>query len=378
VLGCTPGRCEAFPATCASSADCDDGVACNGTETCDASGVCRPGIAVSCSGGTRCLESTGACNCASDAECDDGLYCNGPERCKTGLCVPGTPPCDASRCIEAEDACSCTDASQCDDGLYCNGIEFCNTSTSRCELFAISCPIREICLEGLNRCGAACTLSSDCDDGNPANGAETCSFGVCRTDADGDGHASPASGGDDCDDTNPRAWPGNTEVCDPAHVDEDCNPRTFDRPDFPQDADGDGFVDASCCNVDGHGAWWCGNDCDDHRPSTNPIAVEVCNGYDDDCNGAIDDGVLVAQYRDRDSDGDGDPGCVSMKCPATAGWAPIGTDCDDLRATIHGGTSVCDPGGSGVRICAGGAWVAAPCSAGTSCRPQPDGTGLCL
>ncbi|MBI5489215.1 MAG: hypothetical protein HY905_17905 [Deltaproteobacteria bacterium] len=378
-LGCTPPRCDALPAACTGSADCDDGTACNGAETCDADGLCRPGTAVTCGGGARCLESLGGCSCTPAACVDDGLYCNGVERCHLGGCDGGPPPCDPSRCVEAEDACSCTDASQCDDGLYCNGLEFCNTSAARCELFAISCTPPQICLEGLNRCAAACTANSDCDDGIAATVIEVCIGGRCRIDADGDGHSSIASGGDDCDDTNRFAFPGNPELCDLGGLlDEDCNPRTFDNPFVAQDADADGFVDAGCCNIDTFGVWWCGDDCDDHRASSNPSNVEACNGYDDDCNGLVDDGVLVAQYRDRDGDGDGDPGCPAMKCPATAGWAVTGTDCDDMRATIHGGSIVCDPGGSGVRTCTGGAWAAAPCPAGTTCRPQPDGTGFCL
>src|SRR5262249_53667076 len=43
-------------------------------------------------------------------------------------------------------------------------------------------------------------------------------------DVDGDGHRAPlpdGTCGDDCDDTDPRAFPGNTEVCD--GVDNDCD-----------------------------------------------------------------------------------------------------------------------------------------------------------
>ena len=53
---------------------------------------------------------------------------------------------------------------------------------------------------------------------------------MATLDLDGDGHRGPLPGfapgapgscGDDCDDTNPRAFPGNKEVCD--GVDNDCN-----------------------------------------------------------------------------------------------------------------------------------------------------------
>ena len=33
-------------------------------------------------------------------------------------------------------------------------------------------------------------------------------------------------------------------------------------------------------------------DCDDTRTMVNPDAPETCNGCDDDCNMAIDDGLL--------------------------------------------------------------------------------------
>ena len=122
----------------------------------------------------------------------------------------------------------------------------------------------------------------------------------------------------------------------------------------------------------------CGPDCNDATSSVGPTVVEVCNGVDDDCDGVVDDGVTTVQFRDRDGDGGGDPRCSAPQCPGAAGWVLLGNDCDDTRSAIHEGTSSCDASGSGVRACAGGSWANAPCPAGTSCRPQPDGTGLCL
>ena len=46
--------------------------------------------------------------CDEDTDCDDGLFCNGPETCdqQTGECVDGTAPCGADQdCDEQLDQC---------------------------------------------------------------------------------------------------------------------------------------------------------------------------------------------------------------------------------------------------------------------------------
>jgi len=84
-----------------------------------------------------------------------------------------------------------------------------------------------------------CTIDT-CDSLTGACGHE-----LATLDNDGDGHRGPREGtipgdpdacGDDCDDTNPNAFPGNTEVCD--GVDNDCNGIVDDSANFvPIDAD---------------------------------------------------------------------------------------------------------------------------------------------
>lgn len=364
---CTAARCEALPALCTSDASCSNGRACDGVETCDADGACHPGTAVTCGARTYCLEPSGTCGCGSNADCDDGAFCNGGERCAAGTCTAGTSPCGARGCLEAFDECSCTVTADCTDPLYCNGLEYCDSTTSRCAVLVRTCGSGTFCLEGTDRCGV-CSMDAHCNNGIAWDGLETCVAGHCVAgtppipDLDGDG----ADSGYDCDDTDPTRYPGATEVCD--GDDEDCNPTTFGA-----DADTDGFESAACCN----GAE-CGSDCNDASSSVHPGGVEVCNGADEDCDGVIDNGVSTMQFRDRDGDGAGDPDCSAPRCPGTAGWVVQGNDCDDTRAAIRDGSSACDPSGSGIRACTGGSWVGAPCPAGTSCRPQPDGTGLCL
>jgi hypothetical protein len=112
---------------------------------------------------------------------------------------------------------------------------------------------------------------------------------VAPDDCDGDGHASIARGGDDCDDQDPRRYPGNIEFANDR--DEDCDPGTIAGRDG--DRDGDGFIDARFCNPDfspsaRRGATICGTDCDDSKRWRHPGAAELPNGLDDDCDGEVD------------------------------------------------------------------------------------------
>ncbi len=62
------------------------------------------------------------------------------------------------------------------------------------------------------------------------------------------------------------------------------------------DGDGDGYGSAegkqTCVAIDG----WVDNntDCDDRVAGFNPDAVEICNNFDDNCDGQIDEGCDTA------------------------------------------------------------------------------------
>ncbi|MBX3248776.1 MAG: putative metal-binding motif-containing protein [Myxococcales bacterium] len=63
------------------------------------------------------------------------------------------------------------------------------------------------------------------------------------------------------------------------------------------DDDGDGFGDSTrsvsaCAPLDGHVL--AGGDCDDTNPAIHPGARETCDGVDQDCDGAIDEGLIRA------------------------------------------------------------------------------------
>jgi hypothetical protein len=99
---------ESAGGTCASHADCDDGLFCNGSETCGA-GACQAGTPP-CSG-ADCNEAAGSCSitpapqCSSNFACDDDVFCNGAEWCDGGSCRAGAPPCGAGLCNESSASC---------------------------------------------------------------------------------------------------------------------------------------------------------------------------------------------------------------------------------------------------------------------------------
>ncbi|MBO6936830.1 MAG: hypothetical protein JJ863_17805 [Deltaproteobacteria bacterium] len=212
---------------------------------------------------------------------------------------------------------SCARHEDCDDGVYCNGEELCRPGDPTADPFGCT-PGEDPCMEG-----------QSCDN-ERADCFTDCGF---APDADGDGHPAIGCGGDDCDDADPNRYPGNTEVCDDGH-DEDCDPMTLGG----RDLDGDGEVDAACCNDDR-----CGTDCNDRRRDARPGLPESCDSLDNDCDGMLDEGVLVEGFVDMDVDLHGDPSMPISACADTPGFSVVGDDCDDSEPHRHGAqVEVCD------------------------------------
>lgn len=99
-------------AGCTLNSQCDDGQFCNGAETC-VSGSCQAGSAPNCNDGVACTtdscnESTDSCsNVPNNGACNDGLFCNGAETCSATLgCQAGSDPCPGQTCNESTDTCS--------------------------------------------------------------------------------------------------------------------------------------------------------------------------------------------------------------------------------------------------------------------------------
>ena len=76
------------------------------------------------------------------------------------------------------------------------------------------------------------------------------------------------------------------------------------------------------------------SDCNDSDPEIYPLAAEVCNTQDDDCDGQIDEDVEQLFYVDADGDGFG-TGAGVLACEASSGLVDNADDCDDGLASVH-------------------------------------------
>ena len=203
-------------------------------------------------------------------------------------------------------------------------------------------------------------LDQDCDGEVDEEAADA---GTWYADGDGDGWGdfgavaraceqptgTVAEAGD-CDDANAGVHPGAQEVCD--GLDQDCDgevdEESVDAATWYADSDGDGYGDATlpvdaCAQPTGAVAD--ATDCDDGDAGTNPGALEICDGVDQDCDGEVDEDALDlgAWYADADGDGYGDPAASMMGCTPPAGTVADATDCDDGEAGVNpAAMEVCD------------------------------------
>ncbi|MFO0685665.1 MAG: MopE-related protein [Sandaracinus sp.] len=302
-------------------------------------------------------------SCFVDEDCNDGFYCNGAERCMDGLCARMPVACD--------------------DGVACTR-DVCNETTH-------ACTSRAPDEDGDGFGDATCTdalgtqLGNDCDDTDPTiypGNPEICDA------IDDDCDPTTLGGGDndhdgtvptlccnpqpdgttlcgrDCDDADPSISLLATEICD--RIDNDCDGNTDENvqseswPDF----DHDGYGDASAtpdivCTVPSSRANQ-GHDCNDTSAAVHPLATELCNGVDDDCDGTTDEGASADCTRTGST-----MECISARCTVIAcdrghfdcnGVASDGCEaslCDQSDQCGVCGTSC----GTGARLCGDGQCV---------------------
>jgi hypothetical protein len=188
-------------------------------------------------------------------------------------------------------------------------------------------------------------------------------FGDCDSDAH-------CAAGTVCMNNNGELWgmPTNYDVCVPSH----CENGTLDGDETSVDQGGSCGVIDNCLQVlffaDGDGDTYgdvdtvtggCAgdplpgfvednsDDCDDTNGAIFPGATEICDGEDNDCDGAIDEGVGSQEtyYADADFDTYGDVGNSIEGCGAPPGYVSDDQDCNDGNSSINPGVAeVCANG----------------------------------
>ncbi|MBL8682160.1 MAG: hypothetical protein JNK05_23540, partial [Myxococcales bacterium] len=176
----------------------------------------------------------------------------------------------------------------------------------------------------VSECGVAeieCFVDGD-GDGYARSGAASVRVAGCGPCPAGTTSRVPAGASVDCNDGDPAFSPGVVDRCD--SVDNDCDPRTVDGA-------GDPRVGASCPVTGGVGR--CGTaatacvlgaiEC-----RRNAARAEMCNGEDDDCDGATDESLCV----DSSSAPTGYGVCASASECRLGACVEGRGDCDTSRA----------------------------------------------
>lgn len=270
----------------------------------------------------------------SDSYPDEG--CAGG--CQTGSqCVDGRCQIDAT-CSDRDGDLfgdGCDFGPDCDDDnrdVNRLAIEACNGIDDDCDGEVDEdgvCPDCDGCTPGTVECVSdvayrECRAFGECARWLPLGYCDfTCQQGACLAqcdDRDGDGYGEGCELGPDCDERNPYAWPGRAESCD--GYDNDCD----------GSVDEDDVCDVPCQEDCVEGARGCDGagfrvcvldlrDCPIWSATIRCPGVETCV-----------EGFCEAPVECRDLDGDGyGHGCE------------LGPDCDDFASGINGGvTESCD------------------------------------
>lgn len=104
------------------------------------------------------------------------------------------------------------------------------------------------------------------------------------------------------------------------------------------DADSDGYGNASasiqaCSTIAGYVSD--ATDCNDSNNQIYPGATEVCNGFDDDCDGLTDENIGAIWYADADADGYGNASVIVQSCTQPSAYVVNADDCDDNNSAIY-------------------------------------------
>ncbi|HOX43190.1 MAG TPA: MYXO-CTERM sorting domain-containing protein [Myxococcota bacterium] len=202
---------------CQQDADCDDGNACNGADSCEAS-QCQPGVPLECDDQNPCTAddcslSTGCTHNPRPGPCDDGDACTAGDVCANGACDGSAVACDdqdpctddtcdpQSGCVHASHVGLCDDGDACTENDLC-AAGICQGTPKDCSALAAPC-IAGVCDPVTGNCEAqALPTSTTCDDGDECTADDHCWSGACQP------GRPTCSGGCGCDATGEEAGSG--------------------------------------------------------------------------------------------------------------------------------------------------------------------------
>ena len=281
-----------------------------------------------------CAQPTGTSSLAGD--CDDSSTAYNPGATEADCADPNDYNCDGSTGYADADGDGFAACQECDDGNAANnpnGVELCDGADNNCD-------------GAVDEDSAADASMWYADVDTDTYGDPNSSWMACNQPT---GYVADWS---DCDDTMGMINPAATELCD--GWDNNCDGSTDDSSAadasmWYADADEDSYGDANdmwaaCTQPEGYVADW--SDCDDTMGMINPAATEMCDGWDNNCDGATDDSSAIDQstwYMDGDNDSYGDAGVMMMACDQPTGYVADWSDCNDADTDVNpGATELCD------------------------------------
>lgn len=334
---------------CVESGNASDGKICSDNNLCTISDVCKSGAcagtAKACSDGNSCTTDScnsvnGLCvNANNTSSCDDGNPCTQNDKCSGGKCASGA-------------------SNTCNDGNACTS-DSCDQTSGKCKNATISTDQIEIC--GNN-------IDDDCD-GTTDEFAiykdnvvvdikkdEKCSTGVGACEGIG-GYICNDAGKPEC---NAKAGtPAQVDFCDAADVDDNCNGSSnegCDCIDGKTEVCYSGNAATKGIGICKEGTQTCAKGKWGLCIGEQLGSAEVCDGLDNDCNGAIDDSQdcqkkieIIPDCTEGDkkscNNGMSLTGCVESEVKCEGGkWSAEcsntfkkdGTSCDDGDACTQG------------------------------------------
>ncbi len=350
--GCDPLLgCSHFRAP--NGTPCPDGVACNGTETCQA-GTCTPGTVPNCNDGTSCTVDS----------------CAEPGGCQHLAVTIGTPCTDSDACTVGS---TCTAGGICGTALVCDDTRECTTDTCSPATGCVFTNRTGACTDDGNQCTDDQCSAGNCTHPNRPNGT-SCSDGFFCSVSDSCQAGACVSGGPrGCGDTNQctaDTCNEGTDACDHTPITPCCGNGVVEGAEQCDDGNtnnGDGCSNACTLLAGcGDGVPQAGEECDAGaanantpdaacRPDcrlprcgdavTDPGRREQC----DDANGTAGDGCSPRCYLEPPAGA----GRIAGKGDATTDcvleWAyenplPDRTGQPGIKQTCQDGDPACDHG----------------------------------